>query len=273
MDIRVSILSDNVASAPAFMGEHGLSIMIETPNGSVLFDCGQSDVAVRNARILGIDLQKVECIALSHGHYDHTAGLLHVLLETGRKKVFAHPDAFLPRFFQAGPIKRYIGIPFNDAAVRSSCEELMLSKEQVELISGVYLTGEIERIPEYTYVEPNLYVERDGELTLDDFRDDQALVVETEDGMILITGCAHAGIANTVKYVGARFGKIRAIIGGTHLGLTDPKQLEPSIKVLKDIDCEKLIFTHCTGIRLIGAFMSEFGERYAPGQSGMVLNF
>ncbi len=273
MGIRVIILSDNVAAAPEFLGEHGLSIIVQTPGGSVLFDCGQSDIAVRNARLLGVDLRQLECIALSHGHYDHTAGLLPVLSVAGGKKVYGHPDIFLPRFFMAGGVKRYIGIPYSEKAVWSLSDGLVLGHEQREILGDIYLTGEIERIDEYTFIEPNLYVERDGELEPDDFRDDQALVVRTNEGVILVTGCAHAGIANTVKHVQKRFGKIKAVIGGTHLGLTDPAHIQSALHLLKEVDAEKLVLTHCTGIRLCGVLIQEFGERYIPGQSGMILDF
>lgn len=273
MGIRVIILSDNVAAAFGFLGEHGLSILVQTPGGSVLFDCGQSDIAVRNARTLGVDLKAVDCVALSHGHYDHTAGLLPVLFEAGRKKVFAHPGVFLPRFFVAGGVKRFIGIPYSETAVRSSSCELVLGEEQREILRGVYLTGEIERIDEYTFIEPNLYVEREGELQPDSFSDDQALVVKTEEGVILVTGCAHAGIANTVRHVQKRFGSIKAVVGGTHLGLTDQAHLQSAVRVLKEVEAEKFVLTHCTGIRLVGILARELGERYTPGHSGMVLEF
>ncbi|MBU4179666.1 MAG: MBL fold metallo-hydrolase, partial [Actinobacteria bacterium] len=108
MEVKVAILDDNIAGPPIFKAEHGLSVLVEVDGRSFLWDCGQTSITIENARAMGIDLRAIEGIGISHGHYDHVGALLAVLMAAGPKRVFMHPEALAPKYFKAGPIKRFI---------------------------------------------------------------------------------------------------------------------------------------------------------------------
>lgn len=273
MEVKVSILNDNLAGPPTFMAEHGLSLLVEIDGRSFLWDCGSTDITIKNARRMGIDLRSIEGIGLSHGHYDHCGGLLSVLEVAGPKPVYVHPGAFVPRYAVTGGSRRFIGIPFCREQVESSCSSLELSSGPIEVMPGVVMSGEIPRVTEFEGCETNLFSVQDGVMANDTFPDDQSLLVKTPDGVIVVTGCAHAGLVNILKHVVERYGDIRAVIGGTHLGLGDGKRLQPTIDYLDEVLPEKMIFNHCTGIPSAMAMKQHFGDRFIMGETGMTVRF
>jgi len=273
MEIKVGVLDDNIAGVPPFRAEHGLSIWLEVDGRSFLWDCGQTDLAVFNARVLGIDLRLIEGIGVSHGHLDHAGGLLAVLQATGRKKLYAHPDAWLPRYLVAGNVRVFVGIVYRFDAIESMCESVVLSREPVEVMPGVSLTGEVPRITDFEGPEPNLFIEKDGNLIADPLMDDQALVVDTPDGAVVLTGCAHSGIVNILKHVIATSssGRIRAVVGGTHLGMGAPvSRVEVTMDHLEEIAPDKMIFNHCTGSVVMSRMLDRFKSSFIPGATGLV---
>lgn len=272
MEVRVAILNDNTAGPPAFKAEHGLSALVEVEGRSFLWDCGATDITVRNARAMGIDLAAIEGIGLSHGHYDHCGGLMTVLEASGPKRVFMHPEALTPKYAIFGQVQRFIGIPFSQAAIEGASLKLELSKEPVEVMPGVNLTGEVPRVTDFEGLEPNLFCFMDGDMVPDPFLDDQALVVDTPEGAIVLTGCAHSGVVNILKHVLESHERIRAVVGGTHLGLGDAKRMQPTIEFLDDVAPDKMIFTHCTGAKAATTMMERFKDRFVPSQKGLVLN-
>lgn len=271
MEIKVTILDDNIAGPPLFKAEHGLSVLVEVDGRGFLWDCGQTDIAVQNARALGIDLRSLEGIGISHGHYDHAGGLMSVLAASGPKKVYMHPECFAPKYFMAGQMKRFIGVPFSREAIVGSSSGLELNRGPVEVMPGVFLTGEIPRVTEFEgHPEPNLYVMDDGKPVPDPFTEDQALVVSSPRGAVVLTGCAHCGVVNILKHVKEEYGEVIAVVGGTHLGLGNEARVEPTIEFLKGLSA-RMVFTHCTGTRSICRIMSSFPESFTPGQTGLML--
>lgn len=269
MEVKVTILDDNIAGAPVFKAEHGLATLVEVDGRSFLWDCGQTDIAVSNARLLGIDLRSIEGIGISHGHYDHAGGLMAVLRASGPKQVVMHPDALMPKYFAAGPIKRFIGVPYSRDAIEGTSSELVLERGPVEVIPGVFTTGEIPRVTDFEGEEPNLCVEMDGELVPDPFTEDQALIAETPEGAVVLTGCAHAGVVNILEFAKEKYGSIRAVVGGTHLGLGNESRLAPTLRYLEDLGVPKMIFNHCTGTRAIAEMINRFPDTFTPGQTGL----
>jgi 7,8-dihydropterin-6-yl-methyl-4-(beta-D-ribofuranosyl)aminobenzene 5'-phosphate synthase len=272
MEVKVAILNDNMAGPPAFKAEHGLSVLVEVEGLSFLWDCGATDITVRNARAMGINLGTIEGIGLSHGHYDHCGGLMAVLEASGPKKVFMHPEAFTPKYAIFGEIQRFIGIQYSKVAIEGASLGVELSKEAIEVMPGVKLTGEVPRVTEFEGLEPNLYCLMDGNMVPDPFLDDQALVVDTPEGAVVLTGCAHSGVVNILKHVLESHERIRAVVGGTHLGLGDVKRLQPTIEFLDEVAPEKMIFTHCTGPKAAALMMERFKERFVPSQTGLQLS-
>ena len=271
MEIKVTILDDNITGMPFLRAEHGLSVLLEVDGRRFLWDCGLTDVAVHNAGLLGIDLRTIEGIGISHGHLDHAGGLQHVLLASGPKKVYMHPAAYEARYMVAGGVKVFVGIPLRREALEAMSAGLEFSAGPVEVLPGVTLTGEVPRVTEFEGPEPSLVLLKDGELVADPFTDDQALVVDTPDGAVVLTGCAHSGLVNIMKHVAQGHGRVRAVVGGTHLGMGAPlSKIEATIEFLEEVLPDKIIVNHCTGSAVMSRMMDRFKERFIPGCTGLV---
>ncbi|MFC1509231.1 MBL fold metallo-hydrolase, partial [Candidatus Omnitrophota bacterium] len=146
--ITVTVLVENTVSQQDLKAEHGLSFWIETADGNILWDTGQSGLFVSNAQKLGIPLQSTTHIVISHGHYDHTGGLLEVLKQAPHAHVFGHPDMFIQRFSLHSKKPNSItpiGMPFLQHIVEQRCKSLNLNSESVEILPGISTTGEIPR--------------------------------------------------------------------------------------------------------------------------------
>ena len=248
MEVKIAVLVDNISGLPPLRAEHGLAMWLEVDGRSFLWDVGQSDIAVHNARILGLDLRAVEGIGLSHGHLDHAGGLLETLYTTGPKKIYTHPVAWAQRYGIFGSIKRFAGIPLRKDACETLCESIEMNRGPVEVLPDVWLTGEVPRVTDFEGPEPMLFIEKDGELVPDPFDDDQALVVKKPDGCVVLTGCAHSGLVNILEHVADRYGPVKAVCGGTHLVMGAPDaKIEATMDYLQEILPEKMMINHCTG--------------------------
>jgi 7,8-dihydropterin-6-yl-methyl-4-(beta-D-ribofuranosyl)aminobenzene 5'-phosphate synthase len=253
---KIVVLVENSVLHRKLYAKHGLSLYVETDRGKILFDTGQSDLLIRNARTLGIDLRQIDKIVLSHGHYDHTGGLL-PLLKTLKKRiqVIVHPDAFKKIHFGCGGgISRDIGIPFEESELRQYAELIEDDKPR-EVIPGIVTTGEIERRTDFEDAGEGFFV--DPNCTKPDIiRDDQALILDSEKGLIVLFGCGHSGLINTLSKVREMFPnrEIRTIMGGFHLGGASEERLERTCKALSKFGVKEIYPGHCTGWRAINRF-------------------
>ncbi len=272
--MQVFVLSDNTAGPPGFFAEHGLSLLVRTGEGDILMDVGNGTAAMQNAEIFRLSFEPLKAVILSHGHYDHTAGLPGLLTRRGGTKVYAHPGIFDAKYYRVGEAKRFIGIPWRREHLESLGADFDLSSSPREVLPGMTLTGEIPRVTDFEPGDPNLVVDKGGELVPDPFVDDQSLVIDDPQGLVVILGCAHAGAINTLTYARKITGKsrIRAAIGGSHLFFLGSEQLERTIDELKSMEPEMLAFSHCTGQVAARRLAQEFGDRFVFNQTGTVLN-
>ncbi|NPA70630.1 MAG: MBL fold metallo-hydrolase [Crenarchaeota archaeon] len=276
--VRIAILVDNYAITPSpVLAEWGLSMYVQVradgKTYNILYDTGQTGIVVNNAEKLGLDLSKVTHIVISHGHYDHTGGLLKVLEKTGNDvHVIAHPEIFAKKLVIRGTL-RYIGIPFSRKDLEDKCE-LILTRDIVQICPGTYFSGEILRYgyPEYT---PDMYVAReDGRLIRDSMPDDAALIINVRDkGLVILTGCGHSGILNIIEYATSVTGvrKIYAVIGGLHQERESPDRIRELCQILKKKDIKLIMPLHCTGLRALHIFLSEIPERTIIGGAGSII--
>lgn len=272
MPVRITTLSENTAQL-GVLAEWGLSILVETENRKVLLDTGMSISAVHNADILGIDLSTVDTIVLSHSHIDHTGGLRDVLRRTGEVEVVAHPDIWIPKYVVFGELQRYAGIPFMREELESLGASFKLTKEPYKISDDIMTTGEVAMTTDYEQIDDRLCLKVGDEMIPDPLADDLALVVKTEQGLALITGCAHRGIVNTVRHVQSITNGeyIHTIIGGTHLHVASPERIEKTAAELKELGLQRLGVSHCTGFYPAAALAREFGDVFFLNNAGTQL--
>ncbi|MDD2553981.1 MAG: MBL fold metallo-hydrolase [Desulfotomaculaceae bacterium] len=271
--LKFAIISENtVGTSRGIMGEWGLSIYIEAGGMKVLFDTGESGVLLNNANMLGIDLQAVEAMVLSHGHYDHTGGMRSFLRCRGTLPVYAHPGLFACHC-RTPEKPRYIGIPYRKELLQSLGAEFVFVKEPLEITPGVFISGEVPRKRIFENAEETLFCLENGRTIMPDpFHDDMSLYCVTPAGLFIVLGCAHAGLINIVEHGREVTGESRVygIIGGTHLGPAPDEQQEATINYLKELDLQFLGANHCTGLDVIARLANIFGPRFKFCPAGRI---
>jgi len=271
MEVRITTLSENTANY-GFLAEWGLSILVEVEGVRILMDTGLSFSAVHNAQSMGIDLSTIDYVVLSHGHADHTGGLCDVLKIKGEVEVIAHPDIWTSKYTRRDmkAQEQYIGIPFSREDLESQGARFKLAREPVHITEQIITTGEIPMFSGYEEIETNLFVKEAGKLRPDPLADDLALILDTDFGLVLILGCAHRGIINTVRHAQNLTGKeqVYATIGGTHLLRTSDQRLEKTIADLREIGIQRLGVSHCTGFRASARLAQEFEDIFFMNNAG-----
>lgn len=258
--MKLYVLTENTASGK-FLAEHGLSYYIEHDK-NILFDTGHSDVYIKNAERLGLNLSTIEDVVLSHGHWDHGNGLEFL----ADKKLVCHPDAFQERYGKG----KQENIGLNLSIIELSKKfEIITTLKPYKVSRNVIYLGEIPRLTAFES-QTTTFCLYNGE---DDFvLDDSGLAINLNNEIIVISGCAHSGICNMIEHAKTVTGisKIRAVIGGFHLKHND-YQTQETIKYLKTQDIKELYPSHCTGFPALNAFYNEFEINQL--KTGMVLEF
>jgi 7,8-dihydropterin-6-yl-methyl-4-(beta-D-ribofuranosyl)aminobenzene 5'-phosphate synthase len=224
--MKITILVDNyVPNKIDLYGEPSFSCYIEDENLKILFDLGISPIPLENAKRLKIDLSEVSYIILSHGHLDHTWGLVHYVNKYGKgdkKKLLCHPYALKPKKYK----RENIGIKGKENDLEEKFD-IIRSKDPYWLSSHIVFLGEIERSTDFENKNP-IGITKISDNYVEDFiLDDSALAINTEEGITLITGCSHSGICNIIEQAKKVLNKnkIRMIIGGFHLQSEDPNDI------------------------------------------------
>jgi len=276
MKLRITTLSENTAGLGNFLGEWGLSILVETEGLHLLLDAGQGISAVYNADILGIDLSQTDKIILSHGHYDHTGGLRHTLRKIkSATEIIAHPDIWAAKYAQRkGQTEKYIGIPYQRQELESLGANFNLSTKPTKISANITTTGEIPMVTEFEEIEPNLLIKESAGFQPDKLLDDQALIINTEVGLVVILGCAHRGIINTLYYAQQLTGakKIHTVLGGCHLIDASEERVRLTIAALKELDVQRLGVSHCTGLPAACLMAQEFGNKFFFNNAGTTIS-
>lgn len=263
-----------------FLAEHGLSILIRI-NGkgaskTVLLDAGYTAIGVpHNLKQLGVDLEAIDAIVLSHGHMDHY-GSLFSLLDNIEKPmpIVVHPEAFSPSRYIERSDKRLLVFPVlkeTDLVARGG--RIIPSKSPFVSPERLYaVTGEVERTTGFETGLPDARIEKNGKMEKDETLDDQSVVMVARDkGLVVVAGCAHAGIINTVQYSQKITGieRVHAILGGFHLsGKHFEAIIDRTIEALRGIDPDVIVPMHCTGRKAMDSISRAFPNQFVLNSVG-----
>ena len=268
--VELAVLVEDSAN-PAksdLSAKHGLSFFVKakTSDGEVLLmmDTGPSpDVLLHNVDMMGVDLRKTEVVMLSHAHYDHTGGLIEALkrMEKGIP-VVAHPKIFDPKF-KVKPSLRFIGASFKPSDVEAAGGMPLLVVSPVKIAEGIMATGEVERKVVFEKVE-GFWTVDNGRFVEDVMLDDQSLIIKIEGkGLVVVAGCAHSGIINTIKHAQkiTETDRVYAVLGGFHLVKADDKRIQATVDELMKLDLDFVGPCHCTGSKAVNRIAEALGGR------------
>ncbi len=291
---RVTLLVDNERGRPGLRAQWGLSVWIETPEARILLDSGLNDIFSRNARALGIALAEADAFVLSHGHGDHGGGIARVVESAPAARIVLHPGALSPRYWlsRTGKVDP-IGLQDPSlAALWGVTERVAWALGPVEVAPRVWATGPIPRRHPLEEAERNFFLDRSCTVR-DHVVDDQAVVVETDAGLVLLLGCAHAGVVNTLDHVrrvasgtdvirphrhdlpraADGLPRVRAVVGGMHLLHASPARLRATSDALRAAGVDLVAPVHCTGKRGKRHLRATLPDAYADCATGSVLEF
>lgn len=281
MNVKVTVVIDNCvpigASAP-FLGEHGLSMLLETQNKRLLLDAGQSSAIVHNLGLLGVSPASIDLIAISHGHYDHTGGLYPLLTQAGKMlPLYLHEAAFGPRYAASGGKRKFIGIPHRREQLEALGADFRMVLEPTEVLPGLWVSGPVPRSTSYETGDARLVVHDDTTVCdcQDEISDDMALFYKGSKGLVVVSGCTHSGLVNMVRHGLAVTGatRLQGWIGGTHLGPVSGSQQDQTIAELLAFAPDFVAANHCTGFQMMSRLQHAFGDRFIPAFVGTVIEF
>lgn len=248
--VHITVLVENTAEGPSLLAEHGLAFHIQLASQSVLFDTGQGRILMFNAYRLGLSLQQVHAVVLSHGHYDHTGGLADALRGNRLAAIYAHPAALEPKFARnQDGTSRSIGIPGPcERALERRRERLVLTEQPTRIVNGLMVTGPVPRVTDFEDTGGPFFL--DAECSRPDpLVDDQAVFFASSRGTVVLLGCAHSGVINTLRYVRHLTDNrpIHAVLGGMHLLAASAERLRRTIEEFQRWGIDRLGPAHCTG--------------------------
>jgi 7,8-dihydropterin-6-yl-methyl-4-(beta-D-ribofuranosyl)aminobenzene 5'-phosphate synthase len=291
--VSITTLSDNAVNSSAerkkhverlrghFTAEHGLSFLVEVKQGGVdktfLMDTGQGLTMQHNMEQMGIDAERIDCVVISHGHYDHTGGLIEFLGNVDVEvPVIAHPDAFKPSIWirRRGAVRRpYLPVPVGK--VEGVGGRLLRTRDPFPIFAGTLTTGEVARETPFEGLEGVFYLDDEG-LVESPIMDDQSVVVNLKKrGLVIASGCGHAGIVNIVEQARRLTGvdRVCCVVGGFHLVGSSEDRMDRTIQYLKGLNADVVSPMHCSGFEFTVKAATELSDCFASNGIGTKISF
>jgi 7,8-dihydropterin-6-yl-methyl-4-(beta-D-ribofuranosyl)aminobenzene 5'-phosphate synthase len=273
---RITIVVENTAHGPGLLAEHGLAYWIEYDGRHVLLDSGQGGVLANNAYRLKIALREIDALILSHGHYDHTGGAAEALKTNRAVTVYAHPAAFAKKFARnSDGTAREIGIPYlSSRAIQASRHQFIATDQPTTVFDKLTVTGLVPRLTDFEDTGGPFFLD-EACTKPDPLEDDQSVFFDTAEGVVVLLGCAHSGVVNTLRYIRQLTDNrpICAVIGGMHLIGASAERIKRTIEELQRIGVERLAPAHCTGMPATIALWNSFPGRCRPCPVGTRFEF
>ncbi len=259
--MKVTVLVDNKARH-SFYAEDGFSLYIEHEGKKILLDTGMTDLFLKNAEKMNIDLKDIDYIVLSHGHDDHVGGLNHLVkyfknlenrnIEYKKPCIICHPLAFNKKYKK---IENKEGMKYKNNGMRNEEEireffDVNVSQESFEIYNNFFYLGEIERNNDFENKKSLGFTEIEGKEISDFIYDDTALVYKTNEGIVILTGCSHSGICNIIEQAKriCNCEKIIYALGGFHLRNPEKEVMDKTCDYIKNQDISALGICHCTDL-------------------------
>jgi len=271
--IRIIVLVEDTVPTSGLSAEHGLSLWIEYAGKRILFDTGQSDILIHNAKKLDINLADADAIILSHGHYDHTGGLAAVLGMAANAKIYLHPAAIEPKFSVQTSRVKQIGMP-DSAKTALQNRDVIWTETPTEILPGIKITGQVPRFTNFEDVGGDFFLDKNC-CKPDELLDDQTLFIKSPQGLVVVFGCAHAGVVNILHHI-ADLTKARqfyAALGGMHLLHASRERIERTERVFLEYKLQRLGPAHCTGDDATRRFRHVFSDQCFTCTVGSKIRF
>lgn len=279
------VAEDSVLYESPYWGQHGVSFLVEAYyrniKKNILVDVGQNHEALlHNMQLLNINPGIIDSIILTHCHYDHTLGVVEMLRAIGKEDlpVIAHPSLFRLNFID-NPYLRHVGVMQADSRdkIEANGGTLYLTGDPFQFMPGFITTGEVKRQTDFEEVGIALKtINEEGKIIVDSMDDDISLVANFKDkGIVIITGCSHAGIVNIIKQALeiSEKEKVESIIGGFHLVEAPMDRIKKTVEALSEFDINTIFAGHCTGFRAQTELYHIFKDKFLPLQTGMKFEF
>ena len=273
--VRITTLVENTVFTVGLRAEHGLALHLQFGPHRVLFDTGQTDLLLPNAQALGLDLRDLDVIVLSHGHYDHCGGLPAVWRQAPRCRLWLHPAAVETKYsVSTRGSGRLVGMSAEAREIAGARARTVWIRGPTEVVPGLFVTGEIPRETGFEDVGGRFFLDAAGQRP-DPLLDDQALFFESREGVVVLLGCAHAGVVNTLRHIEAITGRKpwRAVLGGLHLLHASTDRLDATVEALREWDVPLLVPAHCTGWPATARLWTSFPGHCATAGVGSRLIF
>ncbi len=241
--MKIITLIENLVYQQGLVAEHGLSIYIETGNQKILFDTGQTGLFLQNAHKLGVAIEDIDSLVLSHGHYDHTGGLYPFLKRNNKARVFAKKDIFTPKYH--GP-NRFIGTLRNEKLLK---DRLIYIETITEIADGVFIMPDIIIHNSLDTHFKGMYRKTGNEFVPDDFEDELFLVLKQNKQINIVTACSHRGITNICTTATEHFKlPVGLILGGFHTKNCTEDQYQQITNYFRQLQPQSIGVCHCTGV-------------------------